>query len=91
LFNCVSSKPGAGHIPSAYLNNLSAGWPRQVHHYQTRQRISARIRRIAHWSKIIGTRSSLVMGAALAELDEGEFTEGHERDGFRVSTERKSI
>jgi hypothetical protein len=31
------------------------------------------------------------MGAALAELDEGEITEGHEGEGFRVLTERKSI
>jgi hypothetical protein len=31
------------------------------------------------------------MRAALDELDEGEFTEGHDRGGFQVSTKRKWI
>jgi hypothetical protein len=29
--------------------------------------------------------------ASLDGLDEGEFTEGHDRGGFQVSTKRKSI
>jgi hypothetical protein len=45
-------------------------------------------------SVVIELGASLIharMRAALAELDEGTFTEGYDRGGFPVSTKRKSI